>query len=78
MQMFYQGKASKKSDFYYFGVWPPPRKQKKNLGDTRPFFSTFWKKCFAPMKAEKNLEKFSKFDKNELKAVNFQLPSPMR
>ena len=32
MQMFYQGKASKKSDFYYFGVWPPLGSKKKKLG----------------------------------------------
>ena len=47
--------------------------------DTRQFFEHFLKKCFfAPRKADKHLEKFSKFAKNEVKAVKMAVSAALR
>ena len=59
------GKASKKGDFYHFGVWPPQKVIQifSIFLDIGPFLSTFLKNIFAPRKAEK----ISKFAKNVVK-----------
>ena len=57
--------------FITLGSDPPPLESDKNIFyfflDTRPFFEHFLKKCFLPLENLKTL--FSKFAKNELKAV---------
>jgi len=81
MMSWVKGKASKKKKWFLslWGLTPLPQKVIKIFSIffwiLDHFLSTFWKKCFfAPRKAEK----FSKFAKNEVKAIKVAVSTAMR